>query len=68
MISVRKPVRAESAAEWCQWLLGKIMGWQWIRMAEFGVGAITAREKFLLMAPFQLKAQCVDSAPPFLPM
>jgi hypothetical protein len=68
MILVKKPELAESQAKWCRWLLGKITGWQWTRMAEFGVGAITEREKFLPTAPFQLRVQCVDSAPLFLPM
>jgi hypothetical protein len=68
MILVKKLELAESQAKWWPWLPGKIMGWQWTRMVEFGVGAITGREKFLPTALFQLKAQCVDSALPFLSM
>jgi hypothetical protein len=68
MILVKKLEPAESQAKSCQLLLGKITGWQWTKMAEFGVGAITGREKFLPTALSQLKAQCVDSALPFLSM
>jgi hypothetical protein len=68
MILVKKLEPAESQAKWCRLLLGKIMGWQWIRMGGSGVGAITGREKFLPTALFQLKVRYVDSALPFLSM
>jgi hypothetical protein len=68
MILVKKLEQAESQAKWWPWLPGKIMGWQWTRMARFGLGAITEREKFLQTAPFRLKLRCVDLAPPFLSM
>jgi hypothetical protein len=56
MILVKQLEPAESQAKWCQLLLEKITGWQWTKMAEFGVGAITGRVKFLPTALSQLKA------------
>jgi len=68
MILVKKLEPAELQAKWCQLPLEKITGWQWIKMGGSGVGAITERGKFLPMESFPLKAQCVDSAPPYLSM
>jgi hypothetical protein len=66
MILVKQLEPAELQAKWCQLPLEKITGWHWIKMAEFGVGAITGREKFLPTALSQLKVRYVNSAPPFL--
>ena len=55
-------------AKWCPWPPGKIMDWQWTKMAGFGVGATIEQGKFLLTVLFQPKGRCADSAPPFLLM